>query len=235
MFKGKRIGAILLMGGVGKRFGSDIPKQFLPLGNRPVFSHTLETVLASGFFDEILLVCHSDWMTKVKEGKVVEGGDTRQESSYRGLKAFSQKPDIVLIHDAVRPFVTVEILQKNIAKAIEHGAVDTCIPSADTLVYAPGCKIIADIPKRADYLRGQTPQTFRYELILEAHEKARLDGIENASDDCSLVLRLGKEIHVVLGEEKNMKITSELDLLIAEQLLLSQEKFVNFGQKKEPR
>jgi len=220
MFEGKRIGAILLMAGEGHRFGNQTPKQFLPLGGKPVFSYALEALTSIGIFDEIILVCHPDWIGKIEEtAKIVSGGKTRQESSYLGLKAFLQKPDIVLIHDAVRPFVTAGILKANITQAISWDAVDTCIPSADTLVYAPNGQTIADIPKRAEYLRGQTPQTFSYNLILAAHEKARSDGLENVSDDCKLVLNLGKTIHLVAGDESNMKITTEIDLLIAEQLL----------------
>ena len=218
MYEEKRIGAILLMAGVGHRFGSEFPKQFHLLGGKPVYTYALETCLKTGFFDEIILVCHPDWIETMTHG-VVAGGSTRQQSSYLGLRAFKKRPDIVLIHDAVRPFVTAEILEENIRLAIAHGAVDTCIPSTDTLVYAPGGEKIAKIPNRADYLRGQTPQTFRMDWILEAHEKALADGIENATDDCQLVLRMGHPVHVAKGDEKNLKITSEIDLLIAEKTL----------------
>lgn len=221
MFDGMRIGAILLMGGEGLRFGSHTPKQFHLLGDKMVFRYALETLQASGLFDEIVLVCHPAWLDLSVEGaKVVAGGPTRQRSSYIGIRSFFEKPDIVLIHDAVRPFVSERIIRENVSGAISWGAVDTCIPSADTIVHAPGGKMIADIPRREDYLRGQTPQTFRMDWILEAHEKAMGGGIENASDDCRLVLRLGKNVYVVKGEEQNIKITSELDLLMAEQQLL---------------
>lgn len=216
MFDGKRIGAILLMGGEGRRFGSDVPKQFHLLGGKMVFRHALETFMSIGFFDEIVLVCHAEWLEQLPGA--VAGGKTRQESSYIGLKAFIQKPDVVVIHDAVRPFVTERILRDNVEGAIRWGAVDTCILSADTLVHAPGGEVIVGIPKRADYLRGQTPQSFQMDLILGAHEKAMADGVENASDDCQLVLRFGKSVHVVKGEERNMKITSEFDLELAEYL-----------------
>jgi 2-C-methyl-D-erythritol 4-phosphate cytidylyltransferase len=219
MYNDKRIGAILLMGGEGRRFGSTTPKQFHQLGGKEVFRHALELFVGMGIFDEIILVCHRDWMVTVEGLRVVEGGETRQESSYRGLKSFVKKPDVVLIHDAVRPFVTEQIVRENVAGAMQWGAVDTCIASADTVVHAPGGEIIQEIPRREEYLRGQTPQTFRMDWILEAHEEAKRTGIENASDDCRLVLRMGREIHVVKGEERNMKITSELDIFIAEQQL----------------
>jgi 2-C-methyl-D-erythritol 4-phosphate cytidylyltransferase len=218
MHQGKRIGAILLMGGEGQRFGSFMPKQFHILGTEPIYLHTLNALVQSAFFDEIILVCHPDWIDLPHEG-IVRGGRTRQESSYLGLQAFKQRPDIVLIHDAVRPFVTERTLKENIEAAIQWGAVDTCIPSADTLVYAPDGQTITSIPKRAEFLRGQTPQTFLMDWILQAHEQALVDGIENSSDDCSLVLRIGKKVHIVLGDERNMKITSEFDLFLATQMI----------------
>lgn len=213
----RRVGALLLIGGEGRRFGGGLPKQFRLLGGKKVYVHALERLQRVRLFDEIVLVCHADWLHLVNENvRVVKGGATRQLSCLAGLKAFEEAPDVVLIHDGVRPFVSEEILRENVRGAIEHGAVDTCIPCTDTIVHAPGGGVISTIPKRSEYLRGQTPQTFRYDWLLEAHEKA--EGVD-ASDDCTLVMRLGKQIHVVEGEERNMKITSELDLLIAEKLM----------------
>jgi 2-C-methyl-D-erythritol 4-phosphate cytidylyltransferase len=219
MFNGKKVGALILIGGEGRRFGSDLPKQFHPLANKPLYLHTLQTFVEAAIFDEILLVSHPDWQDlEHTAARVVEGGATRQESSFKGINAFMNPPDIILIHDGVRPFVSKRILIENVEGAIQWGAVDTCIPSADTLVYAPGGKEIASIPRRSDYLRGQTPQTFRRDWIFEAHLRAKAEGIVNASDDCQLVLKMGKPVHIVLGEERNLKITSEFDLLIAERL-----------------
>jgi 2-C-methyl-D-erythritol 4-phosphate cytidylyltransferase len=210
-----KIGAILLMAGSGERFGNPTPKQFLPLLGKPLYTYALQTLRNSHLFDEIILVSHPDY--PIPEASI-PGGKTRQESSYLGLQAFITPPDIVLIHDAVRPFITLEILQNNIQGAIKHGAIDTCIPSADTLVYAPQ-NIITDIPLRAHFARGQTPQTFRYADILHAHTQALKAGITNATDDCQLLLRLGHPIHIVAGHETNIKITTEFDLLLAEHIL----------------
>jgi 2-C-methyl-D-erythritol 4-phosphate cytidylyltransferase len=215
---GKRIHALLLMGGEGKRFGGETPKQFLMLAGKKVYLHTLDVFAKCPFFDEILLICHSDWIEQVRietiqypNIRIVLGGETRQQSSYLGLKA--SHADIVVIHDAVRPFVTEEILQANVRGAIQHGAVDTCIPSADTLVQALENAIV-NIPDRKTLLRGQTPQSFRYEWILKAHEASKAQ----ATDDCRLVLDLGYPVHIVPGDESNIKITTELDLFLAEQL-----------------
>jgi ribitol-5-phosphate 2-dehydrogenase (NADP+) / D-ribitol-5-phosphate cytidylyltransferase len=216
------------MGGAGERFGDSTPKQFHRLAGKKIYLHTLETFLSSKLFEEILLVCPEQWIEAIRADlhnyplapiTLVTGGATRQHSSLNGLLACGATTQYVVIHDAVRPFVTEKILRDNIAGALEHQAVDTCISSADTLVFAPGNTQITDIPKRADYLRGQTPQSFAYPLILKAHLQAKEDGIQNSSDDCSLVLRLPHPIFIVQGEEQNLKITSELDLFLAEQIL----------------
>lgn len=223
MLHGSRVGAIILMAGEGRRLGGDTPKQFLRLAGKRVYLHTLAAFLKADFFDEILLVCHPEWVEEIQqeaEGptiRVVAGGASRQCSAFAGLNAFSIQPKVVVIHDAVRPFVSQEILRANALTALEKGAVDTCTPSTDTLVYAPGGKHIETIPRRADFLRGQTPQSFLFEWIFEAHEQALKKHLE-ATDDCRLVLEMGRPISVVMGDEMNLKITTELDLFLAEQV-----------------
>ncbi len=222
MWENSKVGAILLMGGEGRRFGSDLPKQFHRLAGKEIFVHTLEQFLQCPWIDEIVLACHADWIERVQKEvngriRVIKGGKTRQESSFLALQRL-KGVDVVLIHDAVRPFVSTAILEDNVRGALRWGAVDTCIPSADTLVFAPGKEKIANIPLREELLRGQTPQTFRFEVVWQAHERAVQEGVVNASDDCRLVLALGKEVGVVMGDEHNIKITTELDLFLAEQL-----------------
>jgi 2-C-methyl-D-erythritol 4-phosphate cytidylyltransferase len=214
--------AILLMGGEGLRFGCATPKQFLNLSGKKIYLHTLETFLSFSDFKEIILVCpkkHQSVVTKeVKDPRIriIEGGRTRQESSYLGLIACGNKTDAVVIHDAVRPFVSHKIIQDNLDALQKHPAVNTCIPSTDTIVHAKNGTKIDSIPLRSEYQRGQTPQSFHYPLILKAHQQNQRG---NYSDDCSLVLTLGQNIHIVPGSENNIKITNELDLFLAEQLL----------------
>lgn len=207
------IKAVILMGGEGLRFGRQTPKQFALLSGKPIYLHTLHALEHSNLFDEIILVCHKDYVSEMK-GHAVPGGSTRQESSYLGLLACGKETDLVLIHDGVRPFVTTEILRANIEGAKRYGAVDTCIPSTDTLVH--GTDTIHSIPPRAEYQRGQTPQTFHYELIRKAHEQAYK---KEATDDCQLVLEMGHPVHIIPGDEYNIKITTELDLFLGEQIL----------------
>jgi 2-C-methyl-D-erythritol 4-phosphate cytidylyltransferase len=211
-----RTAAIILMGGEGRRFGSTTPKQFHLLNHQKIYQHTLETFLDSNLFHQIILVCHPDWIDPVKTEvpasiTVIPGGSNRQASSYLGLQACNVATRFVLIHDAVRPFVSPSILQNNLEAVIHHRAVDTCIPSADTIVHAQN-DFISSIPPRSEYLRGQTPQTFDYQLICEAHRKTKKT---ESTDDCSLVLELGHPVAIVSGEESNMKITTEFDVQLA--------------------
>ncbi|MBI2742764.1 MAG: 2-C-methyl-D-erythritol 4-phosphate cytidylyltransferase [Chlamydiales bacterium] len=221
----KYVSAILLMGGKGARFKSALPKQFHALAGKKIYLHTLERFLKSSLFAEIILVCPEEWAEEVKsdlEGctdniRIAVGGATRQESSYLGLLACSPQTTHVVIHDAVRPFVTEKILRENIAACQAFEAADTCTPSADTIVHSKDGQKIDEIPQRAHYLRGQTPQSFSYPLILKAHELAEKEG-RAATDDCSLVLALGHPVRIVEGDESNIKITTDLDLYLAEQL-----------------
>lgn len=226
MFQERRIGAVLLAGGMGTRLGGAIPKQFVFLGPKRVYQHTLAALEQAEIFDEIVLVCPHEWIQRVSEENfcprtplyIVVGGASRQESSYRGLQAFSQKPAIVAIHDGVRPFISKNILHYNVKEAIRWGAVDTCIPSTDSLVHGPGHMKVRSLLNREEHLRGQTPQTFAYPLILQAHEKALQDGWNQSTDDCGLVLRLGHPVHIVAGSEENIKITTACDFLLAQAL-----------------
>ncbi len=220
--------ALLLMAGIGSRLGSPLPKQFHLLGSKKIYLHTLETFLSSNLFQQIILVCHPDWINEVKNEipqdpkiVIIAGGPTRQNSSLLGLQA-CKATDFVMIHDAVRPFVSHEILERNLTAVQNHPAVDTCIPSADTIVHSEGGEFISSIPNREKYLRGQTPQTFAYQLILEAHQKTKTT---QSTDDCSLVVELGHPVAIVAGSEDNIKITTELDIelghSIYERILLS--------------
>lgn len=223
MYKNYKFSLILLLSGEGARFGSDKPKQFHNLSGKKIYLHALGTFYDLKIFDEITLVCLKDWIDVVKEEtsnyqniKIIAGGATRQQSSYLGLSSCNN-PHFVLFHDAVRPFVSKKIIIENLEAVIKYKAVDTCIKSTDTLVEIDKDNNIEKIPNRANFLRGQTPQTFEYSLILNAHNDAINKNL-NVTDDCGLVIDKTK-IHVVLGDENNLKITTKLDLFLAEQIL----------------
>lgn len=211
------------MAGQGKRFSAGNPKQFQLLGGKKIYLWTLECFATSALFEEIILVCEDEAVASVQaevgpSHLVIAGGATRQESSYKGLLACGPKTEIVVIHDAVRPFVSKRILEDNVTRARKFGAVDTCIPTHDTLVHSKDGNTIAEIPNRAEYLRGQTPQSFSYPIILSAHQNTHRT---NATDDCRLVIDQGISVHIVQGEDRNMKITTPFDLLIAEKIILN--------------
>jgi len=212
---------ILLMAGQGRRFSAPEPKQFHLLAGEKIYLRTLDRFVTSNLFDEIILVCDPEFIPQVQAEatfahRVVAGGATRQESSYQGLLACGSDTEIVVIHDAVRPFVSYRILEENIRKAKEFGAVDTCIPNHDTLIQTKDGKTISSIPSRSELMRGQTPQSFSYPLILKAHQECKRS---DSTDDCTLVHDQKHPIHIVLGEDLNMKITTPFDLLIAEKAL----------------
>lgn len=220
--------AILLIGGSGIRFGGEKPKQFQFLSGKKVYLHAFEALVKSAAFKQLILVCHPAFLQEVQKDlqhysleniQLVEGGNTRQESSYRGILQCEPEIEYVMIHDGVRPFVSQKIIKENIQKVLLHQAVDTCTPSFDTIVESGECGRINRIPNRSHYWRGQTPQTFNRKLILQAHQHALDKGLNNVSDDCRLILEDGISAYIVQGDEQNIKITTELDLFIAEQLI----------------
>lgn len=224
MYKNFKISLLLLLSGKGNRFKSDIPKQFHLLLGKKIYLHTLDVFYELDIFDEIILVTSNEWIDQVKKDtlnyknvKVVKGGKERQESAYLGLKATS-KPDFVMFHDAVRLFASKKIIIDNLDAVIKYKAVNTCIKSTDTLVQINKNNKIFKIPDRSTLLRGQTPQSFEYNLILNAHKKALKNNIFRTTDDCSLVLDQTL-IHVVQGAETNIKITTQSDIVLAEKIL----------------
>lgn len=222
------IKAVILASGTGTRFSDTQPKQFAKLAGLPVLVHTLKVFESSRCITGIVVVTPEEFVDQIwrladqfglgKIVKVVVGGATRQESSSIGINCCGPGTDYVLIHDSVRPFVTHRVIDDIVAAVVEHKAVDTVIPSADTIVEVDPEGFISCIPDRSRLRRGQTPQAFGYELILGAHRKALADRIENATDDCALVLRYGHKVYVVPGDEQNIKITYPLDLHIADKL-----------------
>lgn len=220
--------AVVLASGTGVRFQDCQPKQFMKLAGLPVLVHTLKIFQSSVAIDRIVIVSHEDFVDHVLElvnryslgkvEKVVAGGKTRQESSRIGIECCGAHTDYVLIHDGVRPFLTHKVIDELVAAVQVYRAVDTVIPSADTLVEVDAKGFISNIPDRSRFRRGQTPQAFAYPLILDAHYRALEGGIENCTDDCSLVLRLGQKVYTVAGDEQNIKITYPLDLHLADKL-----------------
>ena len=227
-----RIHAIVLAGGDGNRFGAEMPKQFVRLAGEPILLRSVRTVAAAGI-DRLLVVAHPNWLAETEEllhtadlsvpVSVVRGGLTRNESTANALASLdADDDDIVLVHDAVRPLVPHEVILRSIEPVLSGRAdsTDTVIPSADTLVIVDGEDVV-EIPDRGRYRRGQTPQVFRKRVLAEAYEAAARSGDLKATDDCSLVLRHvpGARIVAVAGDEVNLKITTRIDLVMADRML----------------
>lgn len=224
--------AILLAGGDGNRFGGEVPKQFLRLAGEEILLRSLRT-LAAADVDQIVIVAHPRWVKETQRLataaevsvpiKIVAGGASRNESTWNGIVALdATDDDIVLVHDAVRPLLPLEVLRRAIDPVADGLAdsTDTVIPSADTLVVVEG-GVVVEIPNRARFRRGQTPQVFRRSVLVRAYEAAAAAGDLTATDDCSLVLRHvpGARILAVPGDEMNMKITTRLDMVLADRML----------------
>jgi len=241
----KHISAIILAGGAGERFAFDIPKQFVKVAGRRVIEYTLEQFQRNRYVDEIVVVVHPNYRDLVfelvkknqfsKVQKIVNGGETRQESSYIGLQALPPETTHVLIHDAARPFVTEQIINTMVKNFARYQAIDTVINTADTIVKIDQEKqTIVEIPERRALKRGQTPQGFQTDIIRQAHERARQEGIANAPDDCSLVLRYQlADILVIPGDEANIKITYPLDIYIADKIFQLRRGFVETHTKNQ--
>lgn len=222
--------AIIPAAGMGKRMGAGINKQYLLLDGKPIVAHTITLFENAPFVDDIYLVipepeipyCREHVVERYGFSKVrliVPGGAERQHSVLNGLRAIqdAQDDDLILIHDGVRPFVPVHVLEKALEVARDHDGALVAVPAKDTVkTVVDG--IITGTPPRESLWLAQTPQAFRYGVIRAAHEIAEAEGFLG-TDDATLVERLGKDIHVVLGDYRNIKITTPEDLILAEAFL----------------
>lgn len=226
--KKQKIKAVILASGSGSRINKETPKQFLELSGSPLIIHTLKPFEKNSNIDEVIIVTLSDYMDKTwefvnryrltKVKNIIRGGKTRQESSKNGIDGCGDDTEFVLIHDAVRPFITNNLLNRLIKALDQHDAVVPVIPSPDTIVETDRKGFINKIPNRSMLWRVQTPQAFEYQLIIEAHTKALRQGIKNSTDDSSLVLRIGHPVYTIKGDERNIKITYPTDFHIAGKL-----------------
>jgi 2-C-methyl-D-erythritol 4-phosphate cytidylyltransferase len=228
--KMSRIAAILPAAGMGTRMGSDTPKQFLELEGVPLVVLSLRRIASCELITDILVATRADEIRHLEERireenfkqkvRVVRGGDSRQESVALALEHVPSGTEIVLVHDAVRPFVTREQIVRVIEEARRCQAAILGIPAMDTVKEVKRASlpedvalITATIPRERVVL-AQTPQVFKTELLKEAFARAKADGI-TASDEAGLVERLGHDVHVVLGSERNIKITKPADMDLA--------------------
>lgn len=224
---------MIIAGGSGQRMKQDIPKQFLNVYDRPVMIYTLEAFQKHPSIDGIIVVCVKGWETILwayaqqfgitKLQWVVEGGETGQESIYNGIEALRSvcsPKDIVLVHDAIRPMVSMDIISDCIRTCEEKGSAVTVIPCAEAMLTTDDRSSSSQVYDRDKLMRTQTPQAFPYDKMVWAHEEARKRGISNSVATCTLMVELGEKIFFSMGSEKNVKLTTTDDIEIFKALLV---------------
>ena len=234
-----RIAAILPAAGLGTRMGSDVPKQFLELDGVPIVLLTLRRLSECKEVSDFFIATRGEEadaleqrLSKEKLGgkvQVVKGGETRQQSVANALARVSaEETELVLVHDAVRPFVTREQVERVIAEARARGAAILGVPAIDTIKEVRRSSLPQDVAlisatiPREKIVLAQTPQAFQTKLLKEAFARAEQDGV-TASDEAALVERLGHDVYVVQGSERNIKITKPADMELA-RFYLEQER-----------
>lgn len=230
----------ILAGGSGTRMGNtEMPKQFLMLGDRPIIIHTIEQFLINQSFSKIIVCCPKEWVSHAEDllekynidtdrVDITAGGATRNETIINGCKLIEEKygltdKDIIVTHDAVRPFVNQRILDDNIKLAKKFDAVDTVVPAIDTIVYSKDGKLITEIPDRKECYQGQTPQTFNIKKLMELFESLTKKEKEILTDGCKIFSLKGENVGLVDGEIYNIKLTTLYDLKIARAIIMGKD------------
>lgn len=222
------VSAIIVAAGGSVRMGIADSKQFIPLLGRPAIEYTLRAFEKCHLIKEIVVVCREQDKERIrliadkngfsKVSSLVEGGASRAESVRNGIKAASSKAKYFAIHDGARPLITVEEIERVIEAAFETGAATLGVPVKDTIKIVDGYNKIESTPLRSQLRAVHTPQVFERELYQFALENAG-DNMINFTDDCSLIEHMGGEVEVVKGSEENIKLTTPIDVVIAESIL----------------
>lgn len=230
--------AEILAGGIGSRMGNtEMPKQFLTVGEKPIIIHTLEMFLLNSRFDKIIVVTPKQWIQHTKDLiekfliptcneriVVCEGGSDRNESIMSGLRYIETNygindEDIVVTHDAVRPFLTHRIIEENIDMALEYGATDTVAPAFDTIISSEDGEFVTEIPRRDFMYQGQTPQSFNIKKLMGLYNSLNPEEKEILTDAAKIFVVKGERVKLVKGEVFNNKVTTPYDLKIANALI----------------
>ena len=224
------ISAIIVAAGGSTRMGTVDSKQFIPLLDRPVIEYTLSAFQKCGLIKEIVVVSREQDAQRIREiadnngfskvKAVVNGGDSRAHSVKNGIAAASSGAEYYAIHDGARPLITVEEIERVCDAAFETGAATLGTTVTDTIKIVDGSDMIESTPLRSQLRAVQTPQVFESELYSFALENAEKN-LEGFTDDCSLIEKMGGEVKVVDGSKENIKLTTPIDIIIAESILKS--------------
>ena len=220
----KSCGAVIVAAGSASRMGG-IDKVMAELGGEPMIRRTVRAFQNSDAITSIVIVTREDLIRPIsalcremdKVVAVVAGGSSRQESVHLGLNALPKGTKLAAVHDGARPMISWEVIDRTVRAANTYGAAAPAIPVKDTIKVVQG-GLVKETPDRATLQAVQTPQVFDFDLLRGALKKAETDGAQ-VTDDCSAVERLGMKIKIVEGDERNLKVTTPLDLKIAELLL----------------
>lgn len=225
----------ILAGGMGTRMGkTDLPKQFLMLGEKPILIHTVEQFIVADKIDYIVIAVPENWINYTKDIiekycsddriTVIQGGKNRNETIFNICNYIKEnykvtEDDVIVTHDAVRPFITQRIINDNIEKCREFGATDTVIPATDTIVEAKDNTIISNIPVRDIMYQGQTPQSFNILKFMEVSGTLTENEKNILTDAAKIYVLKNQKVGLVMGELYNMKITTTYDLKMANLML----------------
>ncbi len=224
-----KIVALIAAAGKGKRMNARISKPFIPIFGKPILAYTIEKFEKCKLIDKIYLtvnseekeLCNRNIIIKYNFSKVqelIDGGETRQDSIYNGLEALDKDTDIVVIHDGARPLIEETIIRDSIETAQEYGAAIAAIPIKDTIKKCGKDFFVNKTLDREEIWRAQTPQTFKYDLILPAYNQA-CKYKYLATDDAAIVERYENKVKLIIGSEENIKITTPFDIIVAENFL----------------
>ncbi len=224
LWKPKYCGAVIVAAGSASRMGG-IDKVMAPLAGEPMIVRTVRTFQESDVIGEIVIVTRPDLIVPImslcagfdKVKLVLTGGRTRQESVMNGLNGLSSKVELAAVHDGARPLISPTVIDRTVRSANTYGAAAPAIAVKDTIKEIRG-GVVLGTPERKRLCAVQTPQVFDFDMLRGALKKAQTDGAE-VTDDCSAVERLGMTVKIVEGDERNLKVTTPMDLKIAEMLL----------------
>lgn len=226
----------ILAGGIGSRMdGADMPKQFLPLKDKPIIIHTLERFLLCERFEQLYVGAHADWIDYMNslinqylpkdksKITVTPGGENRNETVLNIVHTIeytngTSQDHIIVVHDAARPFLTLRMIEENIDAALTYGAADTVLPAIDTIIVSEDGQQISDIPDRRHMYQGQTPQSFQVSTLKELYYSLSEEEKTCLTDSCQIYVKQDYPVHLVQGSVTNIKITTQADYKMAQAL-----------------
>jgi 2-C-methyl-D-erythritol 4-phosphate cytidylyltransferase len=222
--------AVIAAGGIGSRMGADKPKQYIEIGGKAIIAHTVEKFLRNDKIDKVIVLCPDEWVSYTKnifaetEVIVISGGETRNETLMKAID-YIESTDVLdedtylVTHDAVRPFVTNQIINDNIDAMLKYSATGTVIPAVDTIFQSSNGEVIDSIPDRNELYQAQTPQCFGALKLRELYNSLTDEEKNILTDGCKIYLLKGHNIHLVEGHVSNIKITYPHDIIVAEAIL----------------